>query len=743
MNNLPTRTAFGSWLRHRRVPVLLQLSAVECGAACLAMILNFHGRKTRVSECRESCGVGRDGLTAEVIARAGRRFGLRVKGYSLEPSQLRNVQLPAILHWNFNHFVVLESWSERKAVLVDPAMGRRRLSQKEFAECFTGVVLVLEPGAHFDSRQSSGRSPVRSFLWQLLRAPGASAILGQILGASLVLQLLGLFLPVVTKVIIDRVLPVRRTDVMLALGLGMAILALARTVTTYLRSALVIYLEARLDSQMMLSFFEHLLSLPFRFFQQRTSGDLMMRLASNSILREALTNQTICVLLDGAFLLVYLVILLVASPVFSLLVLAMALCQVVVLLATAKPMHQLVESDLARQSESQSYLVEALMGISTVKATGAEERVLDHWSNLFINQLNVSLKRSQLAAIIDTSMTAFHTIAPLALLWFGAWQVLHGQTSLGSMLALNTLAISFLTPLASLLSSGQRLQVIGAHLERIADVIEAEPEQQLAAVEPASQLTGAIELRNVDFRYDANSPDVLKNVSLAIEPGQKVALVGRTGSGKSTLAKLLVGLHEPTRGNILYDGKPLASLDYGSVRRQWGVVLQEPFLFSGSIRQNIALANPGMSLDEIEAAARAAAIHDEIERMPMGYETRIDEGGSGLSGGQRQRLSLARALAHKPALLLLDEATSHLDVRTESLVEQNLDRLCCTRIVVAHRLSTVRNADLILVLEEGEIVERGTHDELLFKRGHYAALVGDQPVAGDEDEGELTPLAVG
>jgi ATP-binding cassette, subfamily B, bacterial len=294
------------------------------------------------------------------------------------------------------------------------------------------------------------------------------------------------------------------------------------------------------------------------------------------------------------------------------------------------------------------------------------------------------------------------------------------------MFALNALANSFLMPLATLISSGQQLQLVGGHLERLADVLEAEPEQNIQVVETAPPLTGRIEWQQVSFRYDPNSPLVLRDISVTIKPGQKVALVGRSGSGKSTFAKLLLGMYTSTQGEILYDDMPLQKFNYRTLRSQFGIVLQDSFLFSSSIRHNITTNSPNLSLEEVMEAAKLASIHDDIVQMPMGYETRISEGGSGLSGGQRQRLSIARALAHKPTILLMDEATSHLDVVTESLVEQNISNLSCTRIAIAHRLSTIRNADLILVFDAGTIVERGSHEELLALGGHYAALVNNQ-----------------
>ncbi len=713
-------------LRRRRVPVLLQMNAVECGAACLAMVLSYFGRKTRVSECRVALGSGRDGLTAQAIAHAAREYGLRTKGYTTEPGNFKYVPLPAIVHWNFNHFVVVERWSPVRVEIVDPASGRRQLTAEEFAAGFTGVVLTLEPGVQFQRRDRTEQPSLRRYLRYALQIPGSAGLLAQILGVSLLLQFLGLALPVFTKVMVDQVLPFHITNLMTMLGLGMTLLVLMQLVTSYLRAALLIYLEARLDTQMMLGFFEHLLSLPFCFFQQRTSGDLLMRLGSNTVLRETLTTQTVSMVLDSFLVLGYLVILLALAPVFGLLALGIGGLQILLLLGTTRRVHGLVERDLAAAAESQNYSVEALIGIATLKAAGAEQHALDHWTNLFFKHLNVSLQRNQLSALIDAAMTALRSLAPLVLLWIGAREVLRGSMSLGTMLALNTLALAFLSPLASLVSSGRVLQLVRAHLDRIADVVETEPEQDPQTVQNAPPLTGRIALRNVSFRYAPDAPAVLRDISVTIEPGQKVALVGRTGSGKSTLAKVLLGLYRPTQGDILYDGMPLPKLNYRTVRNQWGIVLQESFLFSGSIRQNIAFNRPEVSLEQVMEAARLAEIHDEIIQMPMGYETKLDEGGSGLSGGQRQRLALARALLGRPVMLLLDEATSHLDVVTEAVLNKNLNALACTRIVVAHRLSTVQDADLILVLEQGAIVERGSHAELLAQGGYYTRLISTQ-----------------
>ncbi|HEU5377251.1 MAG TPA: peptidase domain-containing ABC transporter, partial [Ktedonobacteraceae bacterium] len=655
---------------------------------------------------------------------AARLYGLRVRAIALENiNDFRYIALPAIVHWEFNHFLVVEHWSTRIVGVVDPSSGRRRISAQEFENSFTGVVLQLEPGVHFSRRSRPAQLSLWTYLRSIFRLPG---FIAQLLGASLFLQMLGLVLPFLTKVFVDQVIPAGLENIMLLLGLGVLVIVLAQTVTALLRVWLLIYLQARLDMQMMLGFFEHLLSLSYRFFQLRSSGDLLARMTSNIAIRDMLTNQMISTLLDGGTVVVYLFILLWFSPPIALCALIAGLLQVTLLLLGGRLIRDLTRRDLMAQGIAQGYMTEALIGIATIKAAGAEQRAFHRWSNLFFEHLNISVRRDSFASVLETLMGGLRLLAPLLLLWVGTLEVLHSAMTVGTMLSLNALAATFLAPFASLTNNGQQLQQVRAHFERIVDVVEAESEQDIQTTQAPPVLTGHVELRHISFRYDPNSPWVLRDITLCIRPGQKVALVGRTGSGKSTLGKLLLGLYLPTEGEILYDDSPLCSLNYQAVRSQFGVVLQESALFSGSIRENIALNNPDMDLEQVMQAAQAAAIHEDIVRMPMGYETMIAEGGSAISGGQRQRLSIARALANRPSIILFDEATSHLDVVTEQIVERNLQSLDCTHIVIAHRLSTIRNADLILVLDEGTIVERGAHQALLALGGHYARLVQSQ-----------------
>ena len=719
-----------SFLRkNKRVPVLQQVSMVKCGAACLAMLLSYHGRKTSISEIREQCGLGRDGLSALNIVKAARKYGMRVRAVSLKENDFRFVTLPAIVHWEFNHFMVVERWSTKFVEVVDPAMGRRKISAEEFDDGFTGVVLMLEPGAHFKRENKPAKLSLGTYVRQYVQQAPAPVI--QVIGASLLLQLLGLVVPLLAEVSIDQIIPLKMLSALDLFGLGMIMIVLAQLVTRLLRASVLIYVQSRVDLSMMLNFFEHLVSLPQRYFLQRSSGDLLARVESNGVIRDTISNQLFSTLLDGTFVIVYLVILFTQSLAFSITVVVIAGLQVILLLCTNKSVGELMSRELAAGGKSQGYITEALGGMKTLKAAGAEHRILDRWSNLFLEQMNISIRRNYLLSVIDTLMSTFNICAPLILLWIGTIQVINGGMQVGVMLALNALAGAVLTPVSSLVMTGKQLQLVRSHLDRLADVVEAEPEQNLQLVSQPPRLSGEIHLQGVDFQYDANSPLVLQDINVHIRPGQKVAIVGRTGSGKSTLGNLLLGLYLPTKGVIFYDGIPLHTLNYHEVRAQFGVVTQEASIFGGSIRENIALNYPDMPLELIIRAGQLAAIHEDIMKMPMEYETMVSEGGNALSGGQRQRLALARAISHSPAILLLDEATSSLDVLTERIVEQNIRRLPCTQIIIAHRLSTIRNADLIIVVDQGKIVERGTHGQLLTHSGYYSQLIQSQLASGE------------
>lgn len=718
----------------RRMPVLLQMTAVECGAACLAMVLSAFGRASSVRECRDVCGGGRDGVTAGEIARAARSFGLEAHGYARADVDFAELSLPAVLHWRDNHFVVLERWSPRGAVVVDPARGRRRLSHEEFEESVGGVVLTFEPGQAFAPR-ARRRGELWPRLRPLVKAPGIRRLVLQVAGASLLLQALGLSIPAALKVVLDTVLDLRGTDALRLLAMGAVVLVAAQLCTSYLRSALLVRLQGRVDWHALMLFFGHLLRLPALYFHHRTTGDVLMRAGSIAMLRELLANQTIAAISDVLLAAGYLAVLLWVSPPMGLLTGGFAAIAIVLLLSVTARVQESMAAELTAQAETHGHVVETLNGIATVKAMASERRVMGHLDALVLDWMRAAVRRSHLAGAVDAASSTLRVAAPLAVLLVGVAQVRAGAMTIGTMVAATWLAMAILAPVYALTSSGQRLQLAAAQLRRIADVLESEPEDERRAA-AAPRLRGEVEVRSLEFSYHPRGEAVLADVSLHVPAGTRVALVGPTGAGKSTLGMALIGLLPPRRGQVLLDGHPLEELNLRAVREQLAVVLQDPWVFRGTIRENLTLGDSGFSTAEIQTAARVADLLDDIRRLPMGPDTQVGERGSGLSGGQQQRLAIARAVLRQPAVLLLDEATSHLDAVTESRIAANLRQLRCTQIVIAHRLSTVRDADRIVVLDAGRVVETGTHEELLDAGGHYAELVRHQVGRQDRRVGE-------
>ena len=707
----------------RRIPYIQQMSATECGAACLTMALAWFGKHVPLAEVRQVAGVDRDGATALSILHAARWYGLRARGVKLELEGLAYLDRGAILHWEFSHFVVFDRLRKDGVEIIDPASGRRVVSFDQFNRSFTGVALTLSPAEEF-RQTGQQRNVVWSYVRQFL---GQTRLWGRIVVVSALLQLFALGLPLLTGTLVDRIIPRSDAGLLHLLGAGLIGIVVFSALASVVRAQLLLHLRTKLDAKMTLGFLDHLVSLPFGFFQQRSEGDLMMRVNSNSTIREMLTSSALSGLLDGALAISYLAILLMANAAMGAIVLSLALLQAAVFLFSYRRYQDLMSQDLQTQAKAQSYLVQMLAGIETLKANGVEERAVEQWSNLFVDGLNVSLSRGRLSAMVDSLMGGLKSGSPLLVMWFGGWLALNGDLSLGTMLALNALAAGFLGPVSTLISTALQLQLLRSYVERIDDVLAAPPEQDKNEVAPAPALRGEIELRDISFSYSANSSSSgVRDVSVKIKPGQKVAIVGQSGAGKSTLAKLLLGLYRPSSGNILFDGVDLAGYDLRSVRRQCGIVTQRSHLFSGTIRENISLNDPGIPLDAVIEASKLACLHCDVTGMPMGYETVLADGGSSISGGQRQRVALARALVNRPAIILLDEATSELDSITEAEAHRNLSGLNCTRIVIAHRLSTITDADLILVMDSGKLVEQGTHRQLLESAGQYARLIAAQ-----------------
>ncbi|MGC5328582.1 peptidase domain-containing ABC transporter [Brevibacillus sp. SYSU BS000544] len=700
-----------------RVPFVEQMEQSECGICCLAMIMGYYKSYVPLHELRDRCGAGRDGVNLLTLKKIAHAFGLQASGKKVSIEQLESLKVPAILYWDNNHFVVLEKVQNGSYTILDPAIGRRKVARAEMIEKFSGVVLEMVPTADFIRYK-------KRFVWKeyILLLATEPTLVTSIIVWSLWLQLLALVTPIAIRYLIDEVILSKEYSFLPPISIGMLALSIVYLLIAYSRARFLVNLQNKLDGMLMSRFFFKLLKLPYQFFQTRTTGDLIVRANSNMMVRDVLSSSTVGAILDGGLVVFFLLYMVNQSPMLTGWVVCIGLLQIMILIGTSQYIKRLSQEQIIRQTAASSSFLESLRGIHVVKSEGFEDLAFSRWHGLYQEQLSAMKRRGIAEAVVESLVNSLRFGAPLLLLFIGIQEVIAYRMTLGEFFAFFSLAMGFLVPLTSFVSTLNQMIVLGAYLNRILDIHDAKTEQDDASVIPVPQLSGAIELQNVDFHYTEHSPAVIRNVSISISPGQKVAIVGASGAGKSTLACLLLGLYQPTSGKVMFDGLDVSRLDKPQLRQQIGVVMQHTFLFHRTIAENIALHNPALPFDQIVRVAKLAGIHDDIMKMPMKYNTLLSETGSNISGGQRQRLALARALAHDPAILLLDEATSSLDQLTERIVDLNLSNLSCTRVVIAHRLSTIINADLIIVVDQGAIVEQGTHEELLLQNRVYASI---------------------
>jgi ATP-binding cassette, subfamily B, bacterial len=703
----------------RAVPFVQQLEWTDCGAASLCMVMAYYGRETKLAEVRDAMGIGRDGVSAKSILDTAERYGLTGRGIKVDIAQIKLLKTGTILHWEFNHFVVFDRIVKEGVRIVDPATGPRDVPLHQFGKAFTGVAIELTPTDRFTkTKREKGR--LTRYVQELMSEKG---LFSRIIVVSLALRLIALAMPLITGMIIDRVVPRADYDLLYVCLAAIGGMTAFNLISDVVRMHLLLHLQISLDTRMTLSFLDHMVSLPYSFFQRRSTGDLMMRVDSNSTVREIVTSKSMSAVLDGVFVLLYAAVIFYVSPMLGFITIGMSTAEALVFLCARPTYQRLLAADLDKQAKSHSYMVQMLGGMETLKCAGAERLGVEKWSNLYTDALNIKMQRARASAYVDGLRGAVASLGPLLILTIGATSVMTNQMSLGTMLAMNSLATSLFGPLSQLVSSALELQLVKGHMDRIDDVLQTPVEQDRDTAQQPPRLRGHVSVKNLSFKYGDQAPLVVQNVSLDITPGMSVALVGPSGSGKSTLLNILSGLYKPVTGEVSYDGRPLHDMDLRAIRQQIGIVPQHPFIFGGTLRENVALTAPGAQLDRIMAACKVSSLHDDITEMPMGYDTVISDGGGSLSGGQRQRVAIARAVIRNPGLMLLDEATSALDNSTEKRVIENLERQRCTRITVAHRLSTVRNADLIVVMDKGRIVEQGNHNQLIATNGLYARLV--------------------
>ncbi|NET16720.1 MAG: NHLP family bacteriocin export ABC transporter peptidase/permease/ATPase subunit, partial [Okeania sp. SIO1H6] len=726
----------------------LQREATECGAASLGIILKYYGREVPLMELRGKCGVSRDGTNAGQIVRTAREYGLTARGGKSTVEFLENTDLPVIIFWKFNHFLVVEGFDKKFAYLNDPALGRRKVSKAEFAKSYSGIVLQMEPGEEF---VKGGKK--RNFIAYLaVRLQNSKTALAFTFIAGFFLSLIRLIIPAFSLVFVDQVLVEGFQDWLRPLLLGMAVttilqFTIARMQYIFLRK-LIIKLSITMNSQ----FMWHLLRLPMKFYAQRFAGDISSRAALNDQTVQLL-SRVANTLIDAIMLVFYAVLMSFYNGILAGITIVFGLINVAALYWLQQFRIEATLNLSEKKGKLSGYLLGSLGAIETLKAGGLESYIFARILGIYSQVMNEEQRLNIQTKVLTVLPTFLSSLASGIILVLGGLKVMAGEMSIGMLVAFQTVASGFLNPLGELINFGSSLQELEANLERLDDVLDHPLDEDIEITEavensvfeegnelvkpipgaeqdappgfsiPYSLLKGKVELRNITFGYNPLKPPLIENFNLLIKPGSRVALVGKSGSGKSTIANLVCGLYEPKLGEVLFDDVGRQEIPRSVLTKSVAMVAQDIFLFEGTIRENLTLWNPTISNSALIQASKDADIHEFIMTLSGGYDANLLEGGVNLSGGQRQRLEIARALVNNPRILILDEATSSLDAETERIIDRNLRRRGCACIVVAHRLSTIRDCDEILVLKEGKVLERGTHQQLWNEGVYYRELL--------------------
>lgn len=708
-----------------RLPVILQTEAAECGLACLAMVAGFHGRPSDITELRRRVPVSLKGVTLKDLIGMADRLGFVSRPVRLELDELRVLKTPSILHWDFNHFVVLRSASRDTIVIHDPAVGARRLTHAAASKHFTGVAMELTSAGAFEPAERPPRVRFRSLLGHIV---GLRRSLAQLFMLALAIEIFALAGPFFIQWVVDQVLATADRDLLLVLALGFGLLLLLKTAVSATRGWMVMVLGASLRVQGRSNLFSHLVGLPTAYFEARHLGDVMSRFGSQDTILQSITTEVVETVLDGLLAGLTLIIMFIYSPVLAAIVVTGALLYGLLRWATYAPLRHASAEAIVWAARRDTHFLETLRGIKTIKLFNAQESRRTHWLNLLVETVNRQLASEKLRLFVTTANALLIGSLVIVVVWIGAHRVMDNAMSIGMLLAFLAYKEQFLDRVSTLIDRAVELTMLRLHSERLADLAFTAPEPRQTAFDAVEgpQRPVGIEVRHLRFRYGDNEPWVLDDLNLLVEPGETVAITGPSGCGKTSLLKILASLLQPSTGDILIDGEPMSHFGVSRWRSMIGVVMQEDQLFAGSVADNICFFSDRPDWRRIEECARLAAVHDDIAAMPMGYDTLIGDMGTVLSGGQKQRVLIARALYRQPSLLLLDEATSQLDVTTEMVVSGAIRALRITRIIVAHRPETIRSCDRVISLDAPtsapeRLVARGLHEQRLASLGGDAA----------------------
>ncbi|MGJ4729256.1 peptidase domain-containing ABC transporter [Luteimonas sp. SDU101] len=682
-------------------PVILQSESAECGLACLAIVADHFGLGTSMLELRRRFPVSLRGAKLSQLVEIAQKIGFSARAVKIELEDLSKLGTPCILHWNMKHFVVLKRAGKRGVVVLDPAVGEKRLTYSQVSEHFTGVALQLEPVARFGRPTPTPQVRIRELTGQVR---GLGAGVAQVLLISVALQVFVLISPLFIQWVVDQVLVSADRELLLVLAAGFGLVMLLQVVIGVLRGYVVVYLSTRLGLQWTMNVFSHVLKLPLDFFEKRHLGDITSRMSSVQQIQQTLTNSFVEAVVDGLMAVVTLSVMLLYSWKLALVTLFATAIYFLIRYLAYRPMRDRTEGHLRATAEQQSHLLESLRGMQSVKVAGRESQRHSVYFGLSENAAVQEARLAKMEVAFAGASNAVFGLERVLVIWIGALIALSGLFSAGMLIAYLAYKEQFSQRMAGLIDKWVQFRMLRLHGERLADIVLTEPERHTESCEVELPTTGRIEFRNVSFRYGIGDSWVLRDCSFVVEPGESVAIVGPSGCGKTTLTKLLLGLLEPDEGCICLGGHDIREIGAQNVRRKFGAVMQDDQLFAGTIAENISFFDSESDQERVEHVAAVAEVHQDILSMPMGYHSMIGDMGSALSGGQRQRLLLARALYRRPEVLVLDEATSHLDVERESLVNEAVSRMKLTKIIVAHRPQTIASADRVLEIRGGRAV---------------------------------------